>query len=306
MAQDTVWTRYSDFYRESPYAIFPQEHRDSPGRLPFHMITVDQADHDFVDPSVPETIISLPLAATEGNSWGWDMGSGWHREPAIPGRMLVLPSDNVSQWEVRGCRKILMIAIPSKTVRRILGPCVPDQLSEAFSPLADKTWEDALVQPLLTRLWESTAGGHVMDRLLVDGALTTLVSHLLQRAGTVDRDLKFIALPPWRLKRVYEYVDAHLHEEIDIVTLSEVAGLSVRHFSRAFREEVGETPHRWLMMRRTERATQLLGRNDMALAQVAEICGFAGQSHFTKVFKQVTGHTPKRWSSQNATGMPSV
>jgi len=207
-----------------------------------------------------------------------------------------LPADNVSKWEVRGTRRLLTLAIPSRTIRRILGPSAPEQLTDAFFPLAAQTWEDPFLQPLLLRLWDAAAGGHVTDRLLVDGALTTLVSHLLQRAGGTDKPLKFIALPPWRLKRVYEYADAHLHEEIDIVTLADVAGLSVRHFSRAFREEVGETPHRWLMLRRTDRAIQLLAKNQMELAQIAECCGFAGQSHFTKVFKQVTGNTPKKWS----------
>jgi AraC family transcriptional regulator len=101
---------------------------------------------------------------------------------------------------------------------------------------------------------------------------------------------------------VREYVEAHLHEEVDIVALSEVAGLSVRHFSRAFREELGETPHKWLMTRRTEKAMELMTGANMGLAQVAELCGFAGQSHFTKVFKQVTGNTPKRWYNEKRRG----
>jgi AraC family transcriptional regulator len=175
---------------------------------------------------------------------------------------------------------------------------MPDHIGDALIPLADRSHDDPLIQPLMLRLWESLAGAHATDRLLVDGALVTLVSHLIQRAGCVQKVPKYVALPPWRLKRVREYVEAHLHEEVDIVTLAEVAGLSVRHFSRAFREELGETPHKWLMTRRTEKAIELMTGANMGLAQVAELCGFAGQSHFTKVFKQITGHTPKRWYNE--------
>ena len=297
MENPKSWTRYADFYRAS-YSAFPQEHKDSLGRLPFNMITTDVGDHEFTDPAVPEAVLSLPLSVQEGNSWAWNFGDGWHRDSAKPGRVLVLPPDNSSRWEVRGQRKALVLTIPSKTVKQILGPSVPAHLGEALIPLADKSLEDPLIQPLMLCLWESLGGAHATDRLLVDGALVTLVSHLIQRAGCVQKAPKYVALPPWRLKRVREYVDAHLHEEVDIVTLSDVAGLSVRHFSRAFREEIGETPHKWLMTRRTEKAMELMTGANMGLAQVAELCGFAGQSHFTKVFKQVTGHTPKRWYNE--------
>ncbi|WP_269502243.1 helix-turn-helix transcriptional regulator [Burkholderia sp. IMCC1007] len=147
----------------------------------------------------------------------------------------------------------------------------------------------------MMRLWDGTAAAHVTDRLLADGALTTLVTHLLQLAGAVERPMKHVALPSWRLKRIVDFVEAHLHEEIDLAALSAAAGLSARHFSRAFREEVGETPHRWLMARRTERAMELLRADRLPLAQIADACGFASQSHLSRVFKQITGETPGRW-----------
>ena len=302
MDQRVSWTRYADFYRASPYSAFPQEHRDSPGRLAFHMITVEQASHEFVDPSVPETIVALPLRAERDNEWAWDMGAGWHSETAVPGRMLLLPSDNSSRWKVRGARQLLVLAIPTRTVRQILGSATPDRLSDAFRPLATQTWEDDFLQPILLRLWKATEGAHATDRLLVDSGLVTVVSHLVQRSEAEHRPIKFFALAPWRLKRVVDYVDAHLHEPLDLLALADAAGLSVRHFARAFKEELGVTPHRWLMARRLDRATQLLKKNDMPLVQIAEACGFAGQSHFTKVFRQLMGESPKRWfHQQNST-----
>jgi AraC family transcriptional regulator len=295
MTQAANWTSYADFYQASPYAAFSQAHRSSRSRLPFHMITVEQTDHAFSDPIVPETIVATPLSATPGNSWNWNLGDGWHRDSTVPGRMLVLPADIASRWEVRGSRELLLLAVPSGTIRQILGPCAPDQLTEAFSPLAECTWEDALLPSLMKRLWQALLDGRATDRLLIDGALTTLVTHLLQRAGTIEQSSRRIALPTWRLNRVLDFVDSNLQHEIDILALAEAAGLSVRHFARAFREEVGETPHRWLMNYRIERAIGLLGKRSMALTEIAESCGFTGQSHFTRVFKQMTGQSPGRW-----------
>jgi AraC family transcriptional regulator len=83
MVKKHEWTQYVDFYRESAYSIFPQQHRGAfPGRTSFRMIEVDQADHDFTDPNVPETVLALPLSAASDNRWSWNMGDGWRHEIA--------------------------------------------------------------------------------------------------------------------------------------------------------------------------------------------------------------------------------
>ncbi|GAB2891899.1 hypothetical protein GCM10027093_28830 [Paraburkholderia jirisanensis] len=137
--------------------------------------------------------------------------------------------------------------------------------------------------------------GDATDRLLADGALMTLAAHLLQRAGTQAAPERRVALPAWRLKRVTDFVEPHLHEDLGIVALADAAGLSPRHFARAFREQVGDTPHRWLMRRRIEKAKQRLAHSDDTLEQIALACGVSAQSHFTRVFRLTTGEPPKRW-----------
>ena len=301
MHSSTSRNRYSDFYKSSPYAAFPQEHRTSPGKLHFSMICVDQSDHDFTDPSVPEMLLALPLTGSAHGTWSWNLGDGWMREAAAPGRMLVLPANSESSWKVRGSRKLLLLAIPTSTAKQVLGSAAPKGLELAMSALAHSTWEDDAVRLLMVRLWQGMHASHGTDRLLADGALTAILSMLVQRAG-VDESTssKQVAMPLWRLKRVFEFADENLQEKIDMVALAEAAGLSVRHFARAFSEETGETPHRWLMGRRVERALDLLKKTDMPLIQIADACGFASQSHFTKVIKQVTGTSPKRWLDQQA------
>jgi AraC family transcriptional regulator len=97
---------------------------------------------------------------------------------------------------------------------------------------------------------------------------------------------------------VTEFVDSHLDEQLSISVLATVAGLSERHFSRAFRQEVGETPHRWLMRRRIERAKHMLANTEKSLQCIAEECGFLAISHFGRVFKDFTDETPKRWQDR--------
>ncbi|MGP2490278.1 helix-turn-helix domain-containing protein [Mesorhizobium sp. PUT5] len=289
------WGNYSDFYRGSGYGTFPQEHRRPGGRLAFRMILVEQGPHDFVDPAFAETILALPLEVQNDCNWGWTIGEHRHRQKAEAGRMLVVPAEIESRWNVDGSRKILVLAVPNDTVRSVLGPACPRQIGTAFWKLCQHTWADPFIEVLMNRLWESAAGHEVAHDYLADGLLTSILSQLLIRAGTDLQPDTAIALPQWRLKRVKEFVDNNLGKEIGLEHLADAAGLSRRHFARSFYQELGKTPHRWLMQERLEKAKELLAGSNVSICEIAENCGFSSQSHFTTALKQSTGMTPHRW-----------
>jgi len=105
-------------------------------------------------------------------------------------------------------------------------------------------------------------------------------------------------LPPGAIRRVREYVEAHLSESMDLAELAGIAGLSVFHFARQFKQSAGVTPHHYLVQRRVERAQDMLSRTDLSLAEVALAAGFSDQSHLARHFRQMLGTTPGefRWS----------
>lgn len=107
-------------------------------------------------------------------------------------------------------------------------------------------------------------------------------------------------LPPGAMRRVREYVDAHLGESMDLAELAAVAGLSVFHFARQFKQTVGVAPHSYLIQRRVERAQDMLARTDLALSEIAVAAGFSDQSHLARHFRQMLGTTPRefRWSQR--------
>jgi AraC family transcriptional regulator len=292
---DVVWSSYSDFYQRSRYSIFPQEHRRSQGRLVFRMILVDQGPHNFSDPVLSETVLALPLSVERQCNWGWTIGERRFRQKAEAGRMLVVPAETESKWEVDGNRKILVLAVPNDTIRGVLGPACPRRISEAFRTLSEQTWADPLIEVLMGRLWESAAGAEAADNYLTDGLLMSILSQMLIRAGTELEPNAAVALPQWRLKRVKQFVDRNLDKDISLDDLAAVAGLSRRHFSRSFRQELGEAPFRWLMQQRLGKAKQQLTDSDASLSEIAESCGFSSQSHLTTALKQATGMTPHRW-----------
>ena len=72
-----------------------------------------------------------------------------------------------------------------------------------------------------------------------------------------------------------------------------VARLSVYHFARQFKHATGLPPHRYVILRRVERARELLqARAELSLAEVAAEVGFSDQSQLTHHFKRLVGLTP--------------
>ena len=70
---------------------------------------------------------------------------------------------------------------------------------------------------------------------------------------------------------------------------------------RAFRRELGVTPHAYLIAVRTERAASLLLRGG-SIAETAAETGFADQSHLARHLKKRYGATPREFMAQH---MPS-
>jgi transcriptional regulator GlxA family with amidase domain len=102
-------------------------------------------------------------------------------------------------------------------------------------------------------------------------------------------------LAPWQLRRAKEILNAHIVGSVSIAHLAAECGLSTCHFARSFRDSMGISPHRWLMHRRVERATELLRQSPLSIIDIALSCGFADQSHLTRVFRSVHGSAPGRW-----------
>jgi AraC family transcriptional regulator len=105
-------------------------------------------------------------------------------------------------------------------------------------------------------------------------------------------------LPAWQQKRVAEFIEGHLEEEISLTTLAELVGLSVYHFARAFRRSFGTPPHRYHVARRMDRARALLKTPALSVTQIGIQIGFRETSSFTRAFRKFIGLTPTDYRRQ--------
>jgi AraC-like DNA-binding protein len=100
-------------------------------------------------------------------------------------------------------------------------------------------------------------------------------------------------VPPARhLLRARDLADARYFEPLDVDDLARAAGLSKAHFSRAFRDAFGETPHGYLLTRRLERAAALLRQTDRSVAEICLAVGLQSVGSFTTSFGRAYGMSP--------------
>jgi AraC family transcriptional regulator len=140
------------------------------------------------------------------------------------------------------------------------------------------------------------------DRLLVDGITRALAALIARQSvgGQPVKEQRAQGLSPRRLRRVRDYVEGHLHEELTLARLASVACLSPSHFSRSFSQAMGMGPHRYVTLRRIERAKRLLHPGGPPLATIAQMLGFGDQAHFANTFRKLAGTAPSRFRASLA------
>ena len=72
-------------------------------------------------------------------------------------------------------------------------------------------------------------------------------------------------------------------------------GLSVSHFTRAFKCTMGVPPRVYVLQRRVKAACAAMLETDEALTRIAHAHGFCDQSHFTRAFQAQMGTGPQSW-----------
>ena len=92
------------------------------------------------------------------------------------------------------------------------------------------------------------------------------------------------------VKRMSENIEVPVSME----DLAASVGYSVRHIERQFRNCLGETPTRFYLNLRLDRARSLITETDLTLFEIAAASGFNSKSHFAKVFTKRFGVTPSR------------
>ena len=116
-----------------------------------------------------------------------------------------------------------------------------------------------------------------------------------RRAGGQSQFSTLLELAPQsdRIQRVLTYARGHLRTELSVEQLADVANLSPRQFSRAFRAETGQSPAKAVENLRVEAARLLMEEGQLPIDTVAHETGFADRERMRRAFLRAFGQPPQ-------------
>jgi len=158
-------------------------------------------------------------------------------------------------------------------------------------------FQDPLLTQIGLALWRELEQTAPARNLYAQTAAQLLAMYLLRyytSGGSVIKEPSQ-GLTHQQMRRVMDFVQDHLGQDLSLEALAQQAGFSSSHFARMFHQTAGESPHQFVLRQRIERAQRLLEERDVPLARVARACGFADQSHLTQAFKRHLGLTPRAY-----------
>jgi AraC family transcriptional regulator len=164
----------------------------------------------------------------------------------------------------------------------------PFELTRTFN--GQDPWLAGLVLRLQAEVAADYPGGH----LYAESICTRLAEELIKRYSIGRPRLNRYkgGLSGIQLRRVLEYIDGNLGQDLTGHAIAGVAALSKYHLGKAFRQATDVNLHSYVLARRMRLAEKLLVKSDLPLAAIAAAAGFSNQSHFTSVFSKRIGISP--------------
>ncbi|MDX3927222.1 MAG: AraC family transcriptional regulator [Shinella sp.] len=208
---------------------------------------------------------------------------------SMPGNIIVLHPDELHDGGAgteEGLRYRMMYVPPERLVPAMAGR--NRGLPFLSAPVVDDAAMAASLREAIGDL------GSEIGELALDDILGQLADGLMRHAGAGS---PAVAKPARAaVLRASDYLRENLARQVSSAELEEVAGLDRFALARQFRAVLGTSPHRYLVMRRLDRARAMIALGT-GLADAAYAAGFADQAHFSRHFKKVHGMTPGRWAA---------
>ena len=211
-----------------------------------------------------------------------------------PRQFCLTPGESSTAWEHGGHPEILQIYLRRSVFRQAAAEMFGDD-----GRMADVVPQFAFTDPLLEQLalaiMAALRNGNSEDRLYIESIAQMIAVHLVRQYST-RKPLEGIHSSPDlsrpALRRLVDYIDAHLGDDLSLGAMAAQVGMNTFQLSRAFKDELGQPPHQYVLAQRVERAKELLSNTEMPIAEIALAVGFSSQSHLSSCFRRAVGVSP--------------
>jgi len=170
---------------------------------------------------------------------------------------------------------LLLLEIEPEHLKQVVQDARPGWKPELIEQLDVR---DPQIELLITAMLEDLRNASPAGRLYGESLGTALAIYLAHRYASLPSTPPAYkgGIPPARLKRVLQYIDANLHENLKLSDLASVAGISLYHFAKLFKQSTAVSPHQFVLRRRIERAKAIAESGDECAGRECQnrVCRF--------------------------------
>lgn len=152
-------------------------------------------------------------------------------------------------------------------------------------------FRDTTVEMALQRIVAELKQPDPISVTMVESQAMQLLVQMIRLNGTHHEPAKG-GLSSFDLKRAITMIESSPDDMPTLAELAKEVGVSRFHFSRAFKQSMGMTPHAFIAQRRLERSADMLRSTNKSATEIAMECGFSSSSHLTTAFKRAYGVNP--------------
>ncbi|MEN9565933.1 MAG: hypothetical protein RLZZ69_1129 [Cyanobacteriota bacterium] len=211
--------------------------------------------------------------------------------------IIVTPAGVESGWRWHVKSKCIIITLEpakfEKFAQTELGILLCDRQLKDLPQFLDQDITQSGIQ--LLEALKCELGSQVMFESFARIFLTKLILKYGLQTSEYEFSKSFTAR---HYKQVLDYIAVNYSHNILLEDMAAKADLSPSHFSRLFKQTIGQSPYQFLTSYRIEQAKKMLDNSNAVMVDIAINCGFSDQAHFSRVFKKIVGLTPKQYRQQ--------
>ncbi|MHC4873771.1 MAG: helix-turn-helix domain-containing protein [Planctomycetota bacterium] len=146
---------------------------------------------------------------------------------------------------------------------------------------------------IIKKMESENRAGIPGSELIIEALFIQLIIFLSRQYQNTSRNQHHKNL--LQIARAAAMLEENFSHHLTLDELADTAHLSIRQFSRIFKEAYGTSPGAYLLQLRIQHACALLSDKSKNITEIAYTCGFSDSNYFARQFKKLTGLTARKY-----------
>ena len=163
-----------------------------------------------------------------------------------------------------------------------------------------KKVDQKLVVSLYKKIITHYQSNKCRNELLAKSLLLQMIAQLIEIENSYPLSAKIINTKAQlkdnsRINKAISFIYENMAKNITVKELSELCHLTTDHFTKLFKQEIGDSPKNYVRKVKINHAKALMASTDKTINQIAREVGILDPFYFSRSFKQITGSNPTQY-----------